>query len=129
MIRDVMDILNPHEENTATATYYPTRTNDPAIGGQKISYKYVDPRSRVYRHLFPNLQMFDGDNVAISTKDRLDYKVGGFIVTADGAYYQIDERAVDYSTASKQALRLFKTPLGTSFVLRMHSVDNPWGRT
>lgn len=122
-----MDILNPHDDYTATATYYPTRTNDASVGGQKFSYEYVDPRSRAYRRLFGNVQDFDADITAIRTKDRIAFIVGGMVVTADGACYRVTEVGVDYSTASKQALRLFKTPLGTSFLLRLQSIENPWG--
>lgn len=129
MIRDAMDILNPRPETTATATYYPTRTNDPTVGGVKISYEYVDPRSRAYRHVFGNLQTFTGDVAAIRTWDRLDYVIGGTVVTADGACYKIIERGIDYSTASKEALRMFSTPVGTSFLLRLQSITDPWRRT
>lgn len=129
MIHDVMDVLCPRKKYTATATYYPTRTNDPSTGGVKISCKFVDNRSRTYHRLFGNVQDLSSDTVAIETPDRLDYIIGGIIVTGDGACYRIFERGTNYMDAPQQALRLFSIPIGTAFVLRLQSINNPWGQT
>ncbi len=127
MIRDAMDVLNPHAENTAKATYYHTRNDPTTVGGMAISFEFVDPRSSAYRRTFGNLQDFNVTTTTIRTKDRFKYMIGGVIVTGDGACYRILECSIDPGSAPKQAFRMFRIPLGVDFLLRLQSIDDPWG--
>lgn len=48
-------------------------------------------------------------------------------MTAEGTLFAITQAAKDFQSASKQALRLLGTPLGTEYVLRLVNVENAWG--
>lgn len=128
MIADALDILNPREKFTAEGTYWNTRPDTAAQGGgQKFNFEYVDVYSSQYRRLFRNMQSYEAGEVAIRTNDTLNYTAEGYFMTQDGTLFRIIQVAKDYQAASKQALRLLGTPLGTEYVLRAVSVENPWG--
>lgn len=128
MISDALDILNPRERFTAEGTYWNERPDSAEQGGgKKFNFEYVDVYSRTYRRLFGNMQSYEAGEVAIRTNDDLNYKTEGYFMSQDGTLFRIIQVAKDYQAASKQALRLLGTPLGTEFVIRAVNVDNPWG--
>ncbi len=126
MIRDILDILNPKTRFTATANYYPEPVNGLEVGAQQFNYEYVNPFSNTYRRLFANIQGTAGE-VALRTDDQIAYKINGIVVTQDGQAFKIIQVEKDYQAANKQAMRVLGTPISTEYVLRLVSVDNPWG--
>ena len=129
MIRDILDILNPHTQFTLSGTYYPERPDGPDVGGQQFNYEYVDPYTKTWRTLFGNIQVSAGET-AIRTDDQLSFKEGkGLVNLQDGSWYTIEQKATDYQSAPKQAFRVLPVPVGTQFVLRLVATEEPWGIT
>lgn len=127
---DWLDIAKPSKEYTATATFYEEEMDDPSVGGQTFRYAYVDPLSHTYKRLFANIQSTaDDGECAISTVDRLPYKIGGYVKTQDGRMFMIKQVEQDFSSAPKQAMRILPVPVGTRYVIRMVRVRDPWGIT
>ena len=126
MIRDILDIMNPKQSFTCTAHYYSEPFNGPEIGAQQFNYEYVNPFSNTYRRLFANIQGTAGE-VTIRTDDQLKYKVNGIVITQDGQAFKIIQIEKDYQAAQKQVMRILGTPVSTQYVMRLVSVDNPWG--
>ncbi len=126
MIRDILDILNPRTRFTATASYYPETMDGPDVGAQQFNYEYVNPFSNTYRRLFSNIQGVAGE-VAIRTDDQLKFKINGIVITQDGQAFKIIQIEKDYQAANKQAMRVLGTPISTEYVLRLVSINNPWG--
>ena len=126
MVRDILDIMNPRTRFTATANYYPEPVNGPEVGAQQFNYEYVNPYSNTYRRLFANIQGEAGE-VAIRTDDQINYKINGIVVTQDGKTFKIIQIEKDYQAANKQVMRILGTPVSTQYVMRLVSVDNPWG--
>ena len=126
MIRDILDLLNPKTTFTATATYYPEPFNGPDVGAQQFNYEYVNPFSNTYKRLFANIQGVAGE-VAIRTDDQIKFKINGIVITQDRQAFKIIQIEKDYQAANKQVMRIFGTPVSTQYVIRLVSVDNPWG--
>lgn len=126
-----LDFLNPNKGNfPLKAKYYENPVDDPSEGGQTLNFDYVDPISKTYRTLFGNI-ISDRKNgeIAIRTNTGLSYHQASYIVFSNGTCYQIIQTAEDYSRVSKEALRLWKNPIGVEYVIRMVQVPNPWGVT
>lgn len=128
MIHDALDLLQPHAQFTAEATYYPNESVSPADGGTRINYEWVDVFSRTYRRLFGNVQSFAAGETSIRTADLQDYKVGGIVCTQDGQSFSILQVARDYQAAPKQAFRIQGLPVGVQVVLRLVTIPDPWHR-
>lgn len=126
MIHDILDVIAPRQRFTATASYYEDCINGPDVGTIKFNYEYINPYSTTYRRLFANIQG-DAGEVAIRTNDGLNYKINGIVITQDGKAFKIIQVEKDYQSANKQAMRILGTPVSTEYVLRLVSVDNPWG--
>lgn len=126
MIRDSLDILNPKTRFTATAKYYAEPFNGPEVGAAEFNYEYVNPFSNTYRRLFANIQGSAGE-VAIRTDDQINYKINGIVITQDGQAFKVLQIEKDYQSANKQVMRILGTPVSTEYVLRLVSIDNPWG--
>ena len=73
MIRDALDILNPHSRFTATGTYYKEMPESADIGGISFPYEYIDPASRDYRRLFGNFQSFEAGEIDLRTNAWLQF--------------------------------------------------------
>lgn len=127
MVNDSLDLFTPRSRFSATGTYWPERPDSADKGGTPFNYEYVDPSSRAYRRLFGNIQSFNAGEIAIRMNDLIDWSNKGYFMTTDGSVYRIDSVQKDYSSAPKQAMRLFGTPLGTEYVIRGVNVPNPWG--
>lgn len=125
---DYLDMAFPQERFTAKAKYYDNTVDGPEDGGQTFYFEYVDPLSRTYRTLFGNITS-DRQNgeVAIRTRNKLPFRQAAYIIFPDGKTYQIIQCQTDYSSAGKQAQRLFPTPCGVQYVIRMSETKNPWG--
>lgn len=128
MIRDSLDLMNPRGRFTATATYYRSRPDGPALGGQEFHYEYVSPYSKTYQRLFANVQVEAGETV-IRTDDYLAYKIDGIVVTQDGKAFRVTKVERDVSSAPKQVMRLIGVPVSVHYVLRLIEIDEPWGIT
>ena len=126
MIHDILDVMNPKQRFTATANYFAEPLNSPEIGAKQFNYEYVNPLSNTYRRLFANIQGTAGE-VAIRTDDQLKFKINGIIKTQDGRTFKILQVETDYQAANKQVMRLLGTPVSTQYVIRLVSVDDPWG--
>lgn len=98
----------------------------PDVGAQQFNYEYVNPFSNTYRRLFSNIQGVAGE-VAIRTDDQLKFKINGIVITQDGQSFKIIQVEKDYQSANKQAMRVLGTPISTEYVLRLVSINNPWG--
>lgn len=126
-----LEWLNPNKGKfPLKAKYYENPVDDPSEGGQTLYFDYVDPISKTYRTLFGNI-ISDRKNgeIAIRTNTGLSYHQASYIVFSNGTCYQIIQTAEDYSRVSKEALRLWKNPVGVEYVIRMVQVPNPWGVT
>ena len=127
MIYSLLDIVAPRAQYTARGSYYKREPNDPTEGAQSFSYEYLDPLSKTFRRLYGNYQSFTAGELAIRTRDRLEWKVNAFVVTSDGAMYVITDIQQDFSSAPKQAFRIAGMPVGVEWVLRLVPYQNPWG--
>lgn len=123
---DYLDIINPKTKFTASAKYYSEPQDGPETGGSSFNYEYVNPFSNTYRRLFSNIQSSAGE-VTIRTNSQLNFEVNGIVVIQNGKAFKIIQVERDYQSAPKQSLRLFGTPVGTQYVLRLVFVPNPWG--
>lgn len=128
---DIMGILAPKgdriEQFTATATFYAARPLSPLEGGQKIAFRYVNPRSAEH---VTEVAYVEGQEelVTIRTPNKANYEPEhSYIVTQDGAMWVIVQMNTDYQRAPQQALRLFAAPNGTVYELRLRKIDNAWG--
>ena len=128
VIRDLMDVMRPHTEYTATATFYESRPLNGNAGGVPFDFSYVEPKSRAYARLFANV-VGENASVAIQTDERLDIKPGNYIRLSDGQLYIANQVLYDYDKAPKQALRMFPMPVGVTRLIRMIPVKDPWSRT
>lgn len=133
---DLLDILQGRAAQTNPGTYYeklpealPFFTNAADLykdaAGTPIDYEYVDPTEYHYKSLLGNMIDKDGATTTIKTRDALEYRVGGYIVLADGGLYAIISVTRDTSAASKQAMRFSSIPLDTEYVIRLVQVENP----
>lgn len=127
MIRSSLDLNAPRAQYTARGSYYKNEPNDLTEGAQPFSYEYLDPLSKTFRRLYGNYQSFSAGELAIRTRDRLEWKVNAFVVTSDGAMYVITDIQQDFSSAPKQAFRIAGMPVGVEWVLRLVPYQNPWG--
>lgn len=129
MIRDILDLLNPHTQFALAGTYYSERPDGPDVGGQPFNYEYVDPSTKTWRSLFANIQVSAGET-AIRTDDQLSFKTGnGIVRLQDGSWYTIEQKATDYQAAPKQAFRVLPVPVGTQYILRLVAIEEPWSIT
>lgn len=127
MIYSLLDIVAPRAQYTARGSYYKREPNDLTEGAQTFDYEYIDPLSKTFRRLYGNYQSFTAGELAIRTRDRLEWKVNAFVVTSDGAMYVITDIQQDFSSAPKQAFRIAGMPVGVEWVLRLVPYQNPWG--
>ena len=125
MFKDILDIMNPRQRFTATASYYSEPVNGPEVGGKQFNYEYVDPVNYTYRRLFGNIQGEAGET-AIRTDDQLDYKENGIVITQDGQAFKILQVGKDYQSTPKQVFRLLGSPVSTEYLLRLVAIENPW---
>lgn len=127
MIRSSLDLNAPRAQYTARGSYYKHEPEYEEISAEHFAYAYIDPLSKTFRRLYGNYQSFTAGELAIRTRDRLEWKVNAFVVTSDGAMYVITDIQQDFSSAPKQAFRIAGIPVGVEWVLRLVPYQNPWG--
>lgn len=125
-VRDIRYLLQKRAEQTLTGTYYERKPTNPTESGATFHYEYVDPTSWTFRRLFGNVTGNDFSQAAIKTVTALDFRVPSFVVTQDGKFYSVVQVERDQTSAGKQAQRLWVSPVGVTYVLRMVEVENPW---
>lgn len=126
VIRDLMDLMYPKAQYTATGTFYSSRPLNANAGGITFDYSYVEPKTKAYARIFANV-VGEDESIAIRTAERLDFKAGkSFIRLPDGQLYLVSEVLIDYDTAPKQALRFFAQPVGVQKLIRMKPYTDGW---
>lgn len=124
-MQDALDILNPRNRYTAEGVIYSDRPEVEG-GGVRFWYRYVNPYSATYRRLYANIQGESGEAV-IRTNDRIKPVINKSVVRlSDGRTYNVVQVDQDFQDAPEQALRVIGVPVGTSLVLRLLPVDEPW---
>ena len=104
-----------------TATYYARRPVLTSDIGVKFRYKKVDPRRYTFEQPLQNVYT-DGSVTAIRTNADLPFKIAGYVVTQDGALWQIAEIE---NHEDNSAVHLdFKNCIDDEVVLRLISVEN-----
>ena len=124
---DMLSLLQPHQEQVFTGTYYEQLPSTPSVVSVTFDYNTVDPTSWHYQALFSQVVVSQSTSAAIKTKERIKWRVGGYIATQDGRFYEIIAVQEDFSSAPRQAFRLFSDAAGTEYVIRLSEKDNPWG--
>lgn len=123
---DIINIMRPHGEYTATGRFYKTRPLNHNAGGASFYFAYVEPKSKTYARIFANVTGAD-ENIAIRTVAELPFKAGESCVRLpDGALYTVVQVMSDYSRAPQQALRMFKNPSGVEKILRLKRYEDGW---
>ena len=128
-INDLMDVIQPAAEQTATAQLYTHRPISPSDGGITFNFSYVDPHSKTYSRLMgTNLQNVEGQ-IAIRTRQRLKFVPGeSIIVMPDMNWYVVSQETVDYNSVPQQVLRLWGgAPVGAARLLRLTQIESDWG--
>lgn len=126
VIRDLMDLMRPHAEYTASGHFYKSRPLNGNAGGIPFDFSYVEPKTKAYARIFANV-VGEDENLAIRTDERLDFKTGkSFVRMPDGKLYIVSEVMIDYDTAPKQALRMFAVPVGAQRLIRLKPYADGW---
>lgn len=126
VIRDLMDILYPHAEYFAEATFYETRPLNSNAGGLTFNFAYVEPNTKAFTRIFANV-IGEDENIAIKTIARLNFVTGkNYIRLPDKRLYLVTEVLADYNTASKQAMRILPAPIGIEHIIRMSYCKDDW---
>lgn len=127
---DIFDVLCPQALYAFTGRFFKRGeivTDAPTSGGTLFTYEQLDPKSKGYQMVFGHIDASGASMTAIKTKKRLSYEVCDVVVLQDGTAYSIDSVSLDYGAKKdKQAFRLFSTPAGVDYVLRLKEIENPW---
>lgn len=125
-VRDIRYLLQKRSEQTLTGTYYARKPTNPEENGATFHYEYVDTTSWAFRRLFGNVTGSEFSQTAIKTVSALDFGIPSFVATQDGKLYSVVQVERDQTSAGKQAQRLWVSPVGVTYVLRMVEIENPW---
>lgn len=124
---DFLDIENVRDDNYLEGNYYkrkPKKVEDHAI---LFSYSMIDPETTEYGKIMGELRS-DPARTAIRTNENCEWRVGGFISTQDGFFWEIEQVMKEVQNErNKEALRVVRQPADTGYVLRLGIRDNPWG--
>ena len=122
---DFLDFLQIKDEEVLTGTYYARRPLITADTGIRFQYDIVDESDKSYATILNNLKT-ERTLQTIKTNDMCGFKVNGYIVTQDGDFWQITgiiKRLV--KPENKQALRILKQTVETTYIIRLMQVENP----
>ena len=120
-MNDLLSFIKPKRDQYMTATYYARRPVLTSDIGVKFRYKKVDPRRYTFEQPLQNVYT-DGSVTAIRTNADLPFKITGYVVTQDGALWQIAEIE---NHEDNSAFHLdFKNCIDDEVVLRLISVEN-----
>ena len=120
------DTMTLHEDEVLSATYYERLPENPRDNGVPFHYDIVDESDRAYAKLLDNLKT-ERTVLTIKTDDKVDVKIGGYISTQDGMFWQVSGVITRYvNEHTKQALRMLKETVQTAKIIRLLDCDNPW---
>lgn len=134
---DYLDIITGRFMQTFVGRYYPrlpraelVSTQEAAynsVAAEYFDYEFIDPESYSYRQLLQNVVDKDGADTTVKSRTALAFRVGGYVLLANGNAYSVTSVSVDTRAASREAARLLPIPAGTEYVLRLTRVENPRG--
>lgn len=126
---DFLDLINPSPDYYFTGYYYsrkPKPSEAPELNREIFHYKQINPYSRTFGVIMGTVRL-DEETYAIKTHDDCNFKVKGYISTQDGKMWIIDQILHDEQVpGTEEALRIFKKPVQSEYLMRLLRVDNPW---
>lgn len=126
---DFLDLLNPKTDYYLTGYYYakkPKPADPPDIGRITFAYRQINPYSRAFGTVLDNIRL-DSETYAIKTNEDCGFKINGFISIQDGSFWTIAEIVHNEQIpGAEEALRLFKSPVQSEYLIRLIRMDNPW---
>lgn len=90
-------------------------------------YEIIDPDAREYRHILQNVISGQAATLTIKTNQDKGWKAQSHVVTMDGELHIIVSVTVDTRSTTPEASGMFARPIGTEYILRLRTVDNPRG--
>lgn len=126
-MRDFLDFLHIQDEEVLSGTYYARLPKTSQDAGEPFQYDIVDDNDKTYSLLLNNIQT-EQSIQTIKTSDASGFKVKGYVVTQDGALWQITGIIKKLSNPNnKQALRILTETVESEYIIRLIQVDNPMG--
>ena len=126
-MRDFLDFLHIQDEEVLSGTYYARLPITSQDAGEPFQYDIVDDNDKTYSLLLNNIQT-EQSIQTIKTSDASGFKVKGYVVTQDGALWQITGIIKKLSKPeNKQALRILTETVESEYIIRLIQVDNPMG--
>lgn len=126
-MRDFLDFLHIQDEEVLSGTYYARLPITSQDAGEPFQYDIVDDNDKTYSLLLNSIQT-EQSIQTIKTSDASGFKVKGYIVTQDGALWQITGIIKKPSKPdNKQALRILTETVESEYIIRLIQVDNPMG--
>ena len=126
-MRDFLDFLHIQDEEVLSGTYYARLPITSQDAGEPFQYDIVDDNDKTYSLLLNNIQT-EQSIQTIKTSDASGFKVKGYVVTQDGALWQITGIIKKLSKPeNKQALRILTETVESEYIIRLLQVDNPMG--
>lgn len=126
-MRDFLDFLHIQDEEVLSGTYYARLPITSQDAGEPFQYDIVDDNDKTYSLLLNNIQT-EQSIQTIKTSDASGFKVKGYVVTQDGALWQITGIIKKLSNPdNKQALRILTETVESEYIIRLLQVDNPMG--
>lgn len=124
---DFTDFLVDKTTEFMTGYYYEKYPENRADKRVTFSYRRVNNKSKAYATIMGTMRA-DSETYVIQTNDDCGYKIGGYISTQDGTFWQISEVIHDEMTqGNEESLILFRTAVESDFTIRLLRVENPWG--
>lgn len=121
---DYVDFLVDSSDEHLTGYFYARRPKTQDDGKISFNYKELDPNSRVFSKLLGNV-ITDSATYAIETNDNCGFKVGSYIQTQNGLFWEITEVvANEEEKSTNNALRWFKTAKNAECRVRMIQVSD-----
>ena len=126
-MRDFLDFLHIQDEEVLSGTYYARLPITSQDAGEPFQYDIVDDNDKTYSLLLNSIQT-EQSIQTIKTSDASGFKVKGYVVTQDGALWQITGIIKKLSNPNnKQALRILTETVESEYIIRLIQVDNPMG--
>ena len=121
---DFIDMCVDSSDEYLTAYYYDRRPASVEDGRVTFTYKQHNPHSRIFETVLGNVRS-DKATYAISTNDDYDFRVGAYIHTQNGFYWEIVEVVKNEQTKkNNDVLRWFTRAVNTETNVRMIQVDD-----
>ena len=123
---DILDFLTEKDDDFYQGTFYPRRPKTTQDEGYAFNYDEVDNNSAMIENVANSLET-TAQRYTISTVERFNFNLKGYVVTQDGNLWQIEAKQTKPYKAQKEAFRLWKNPPRTQTILRLIMVENSWG--